>query len=384
MKFNLSTLTLLFAFALISCDNSKSNKQAEDWNNFFGSWCNNEGWEQGGLYFNLNFKAQNDTLTEISFATGGPFEEILSGKLVSDTKAELYFNYLMGTHTPDDVINSADSKNDTKIKVAECTLQPDGTMKVETFSDEAGLIPEGKAIVLRKLGKNESCVPGISENEDGFGDPSSVTVAEYTPKQIRQILGKDKPQNVLDLFLLLPESDCFDLSIADRKKIISGETYSDENGLMLISRAEEDVLNNYLSLGGTFEGIWEMCSHEEDGIPLFAVNQQSCGPACVTERANLYSLEQGKILQHAETNLARFQSLSLDLFLDTDQLTNAQKTKAQKIWDESNNAVLFKLPRDGNTIKMYIEEMPYLDEGIPSEAFREVKTSMWYPSEEAM
>ena len=50
-----------------------------------------------GEYFILNFKNNADTLTEISYSVMGPFEEILSGKLISNTKAELYFDYIVGS-----------------------------------------------------------------------------------------------------------------------------------------------------------------------------------------------------------------------------------------------------------------------------------------------
>ena len=88
-------IALFFTIAFVSCVGLKAEKQVGEWKNFFGEWSKNNTEE--GEYFILDFRSDNDTLVEISYSVMGPFEEILYGKLISKTKVELYFNYIMGS-----------------------------------------------------------------------------------------------------------------------------------------------------------------------------------------------------------------------------------------------------------------------------------------------
>ncbi len=45
----------------------------------------------------LPLKANSYTITKIAFSTSGFFEELLTGKLISDPRAELYFDCIAGS-----------------------------------------------------------------------------------------------------------------------------------------------------------------------------------------------------------------------------------------------------------------------------------------------
>ena len=121
-----------------------------------------------------------------------------------------------------------------------------------------------------------------------------------------------------------------------------------------------------------------LCQEEGDGNWWIAVNGQFCGPFCITHIANSYSLQDNHLIHHTDANLAGYQDVWVELFIDFDRLTPQQQEAARKIWEENGyESVLFKLPRDGKTVTMYIDELPYLDEEIPSEAFRQITNKIW-------
>lgn len=204
-------------------------------------------------------------------------------------------------------------------------------------------------------------------------NPFETLVASYSPQQLRQLLGKTEPQDVRDFLALLPDSLCYDYSAADRRKVAQGERVGEFGGMAL---GEVDIANGYLNLSGAWEGTWEMFAKKEGKTWRIAVNQQYCGPMCYTHIAETYTFEDGKLTQHNYANLAGYQDVWVELFIDFDQLTQEQQDAARRVWEENNN-VLFRLPRDGKTISMYVDALPYFDEGIPEEAFKEVTAVMW-------
>lgn len=80
-----------------------------------------------------------------------------------------------------------------------------------------------KANVVEKPVHNSMDVSEIAEDNFTDDDPFSELIVQYSPQQLQQILGKKEPQDVIDLFLLLPESDFlryFNFTVEQRKKMI--------------------------------------------------------------------------------------------------------------------------------------------------------------------
>ncbi|MDD3738657.1 MAG: hypothetical protein PHP31_05125 [Lentimicrobiaceae bacterium] len=366
-------LLLLLAIAFVSCESGKTEKQFEDWKNFFGRWEKSDYDE--GTFFILDFRSKADTLSEISYSSMGPFEEILVGKLTSETSTELFFDYIMGSMSFNNATEQDEAALDEcrKNKVADCTINPDGTMTVQTYSDKCGQLPPNTKIILSKIAEPE--LSGNENDNDIENDPFREVIAEYSPEQIKQLIEKSEPQDVRDLFVLLPDDLCYEYSATDRKKVAQGERVGEYGGIAI---GELDVKNGYFDLSGAWEGIWEMFAKKQDNTWWIAVNQQYCGPMCYTHIANTYTFENGKLIQHSYANLAGYQDVWLELFIDMDKLTEAQKKQANDIWEENGfESVLFSLPRDGKTITMYIENEPYIEIGIPENAFKEIKKNIF-------
>lgn len=222
---------------------------------------------------------------------------------------------------------------------------------------------------------SEEELSGISsENYFDENDPLSELIVEYTPEQLKQIIGKAEPKDVRDLLLLLPDTDFllyFNFDVEQRKKMLKGETISH------INIDKIDVRNGYISSG--YEGTWEMFVKKIDGIWWIAVYENNCGEFCSTVQAKTYTYSEGKLVQRNHANLAGYQDLWVELFVDFSQLTKEQQRQANKVWNELDKVsdVLFKLPRDGKTITMYVESEYYTEVGIPEEAIREVKKEIW-------
>lgn len=212
-----------------------------------------------------------------------------------------------------------------------------------------------------------------------YGEDSlEVVIAEFTTAQLQDLLGKPEPENVNDLFLLIPDEDCFDLSVADRKNIVEANRVSIESDFMFYSILENDITNNYLSVGGAFEGEWEMFSKKIDNTWRIAVNSKSCAPVCYTSIEKTYIYENNMLIRLDHANLAGYQNTYIEMFFNFDMLTDEQKEFVTYEWDDSDYSVLFSLPRDGKTISMYVDFYTrYCCQGIPEEAFKVVETNIW-------
>ncbi|HPX76257.1 MAG TPA: hypothetical protein PLW77_06730 [Bacteroidales bacterium] len=218
--------------------------------------------------------------------------------------------------------------------------------------------------------------------EEEGDDPFAEVIATYSSEQLQKILGKPEPTDVRDLFILLPDEVCIlyaNTTQEDRQQMAKGK-FKGEIDRMWIDNL--DLSSGYLDLDGHvmgFEGLWEMFAKKIDDIWWIAVNEQNCAAMCYTIQANTYSFENGTLTKHSNANLAGYQDVWAELFIDFDKLTETQKKQANEIW-ESNNGIkdiLFRLPRDGKTITMYIDKLPYLEEDIPESAFKKVKTEIW-------
>jgi len=369
--------TLFLAFAIMSCGIGKTEEQAGKWKNFFSEW--NKDNKEIDEYFILDFRSNADTLVEISYSVMGPFEEFLSGKLISDTQAELYFDYIVGSISFDRITEKEEAtlKECRKKKVADCIINPDGTMTLQTYHDKCGQLPPNTKIILRKT----TDVTDMGKSEYEEEDPFSEVVAQYSPEQLKKLLGKTEPTDVRDLFILLPDELCVkyaNTTQADRQAMAKGKFKGETNRMWI---DEIDLAHGYLDLDGIvmgFEGGWEMFAKKIDGVWWIAVNEQNCAAMCFTLHANTYTFKNGTLTRHTEANLAGYQDVWAELFIDFDQLTEKQKEQVNKIWENHGiEDVLFKLPRDGKTITMYVDKLPYLEAEIPETALKKVKKEIW-------
>lgn len=132
-----------------------------------------------------------------------------------------------------------------------------------------------------------------------------------------------------------------------------------------------------------------MFAKKIDGIWSIALNEQNCGASCVTVLEKWYAYDNGKLFSQRYANLAGYQDLWPELFIDFGQLTETQKQEAMAIWERDIRSgeneedailfsnVLFRLPRDGKIITMYIDKEPYTEVGIPESAFKVVSKEIW-------
>lgn len=364
----------------ISNKNSRLNHTNLDeqfkWTQLLGTWCLKDEWTTDGELFSFDFRGDSTAISEVCYYTGGPFEEILSVELVSEHKAVLYFDYAGGSISFNEIRDQNKLNENNGYKVAECTILNDGSMKVLTFNGPSGLIVEGQMLFLHKLKEDESCFNFTLESENE--NPQETIIAKYSPEQLTHLLGKEEPDNIQDLLLMLPRMLTFRFDYADKKAMIAGKKVG---GGVEMSIGDLDLTHHYLNFRGAYEGHWEMCAKKINNGWGFAVNYNECGPSCFTEIAKMFYYEDGVITEMHYANLAGYQNLWPALFIDFDLLTAEQINYVESEWNNMDfndivEKVLFKLPRDGENIIMYIDQL-FFDELLPYEAFKEVKTKMW-------
>ena len=368
-KIYTSLIVLLFAF--VACaGKTKAGNRKELPEPFLGTWCGNDiSVVDEGTIFQLEF--EEDIVT---YYTGGPFQEELIVKVISEDIIELYFDMIIGSTSFASAQGDMENR-ECKTLVATCKLLSESEMEVVTFKDDCGQIPENITITLHKLNDDEFCT--YASYEDDFSnDPFVQVVASFDSRELIRLLGKREPESIADLFLLLPDDVCFDLSVDKRKRMLDGEKVGEWSQMSI---GQKNIENRYLSLSGAFEGTWEMYAQQDDGFWLVAVNYQSCGPRCVTDFAQSYIFEDRRLLSISYANLAGYQDYWVELFIDFDKLTVEQTESVKEIWDENSDIqdILFRLPQDGKRITMYIDNLPYLDVDVPNDTFREVTAEMW-------
>lgn len=336
---------------------------------FLGSWCGNDiAVIDQGTKFQLDFEE------EITYHAGGPFEEKLTYKVISVNEIELYFDFTMGSSSFMEASNG-EKKNEKGCAdpVMKCKLISETEMEVQTFKDKCGQVPEDITITLNKLDDREFC--SFADYEEDYADDPFVAVVGYLDsEELMALFGKREPEDITDFFLLIPDDDCFGLTVDERKKMVQGERL---DGWSQMAIGEKDIKNRYLNLSGAFEGKWEMYAEEVEDVWMVAVNVQFCGPFCITHLGDSFLYENRRLMKVSYANLAGYQNFWPELFFDFDKLTSEQIDKVEEIWVDDSSAILFDLPRDGKTITMYVDNLPYLEEDIPEEAFKVVKTEMW-------
>ena len=164
--------------------------------------------------------------------------------------------------------------------------------------------------------------------------------------------------NIETLFWMLP-SDALPVyvDVADREAT---------EALMLV----RDHENGYLELGGA-QSMWEMCYWNlKDGRKLVAVNS-------LTEQGSVirtFIYGKGKLKEESGYKLGGEQTFELEDFVDVSQLEPDLLTRAKEAFDRGNYHLYFGLPREGTSLKVWLDEYSLLEEydAIPYEAQKQV------------
>ncbi len=355
---------MTLVFSLGACSNNAvvsayANEEVPE--NICGSWT---GIDNAEDLFQLEINC-GENQAEIHYYNGGPFIERFEYKRISESEIELYHKSLEGSTS---FMRAAESKaRECATAVMKCRLISENEIEVSTFAYDCGYVPQNIKIVLRRE-TEEIQVERPEEN------PFVELVKEYKPEELQHLLDKAQPQNIKDFFLLLPEEDCFEIPAELRVQMLQNKPLEQWDYMAI---EEVDVENRYLNLTGPLEGKWEMYAQEVDDVWFIAVNWQVCGPACYTEIAKTYIYDNGQLILDYSANLAGYQDLWPELFIDFSMLNEEQERAAREIWEENKYEVLYDLPRDGKTVSMYVEPLLYIDEDIPWDAFRTVESEIW-------
>lgn len=110
--------------------------------------------------------------------------------------------------------------------------------------------------------------------------------------------GRIFSQNIIDYFLLLPDSVCV-LNQSGRMQFVEnynkGKNEYLHEGVYKFWFDVLDTKNGYLKIIGAFEGSWEMCYWNlKNGNKLIAVNEIGCGPIC-DSRLTFFEYSQHKL-----------------------------------------------------------------------------------------
>ena len=136
-------------------EKEKEKQKEELLSTIIGNWCNNDDWESSGEYFSLLFTLDDAGNIHAEFTTGGPFAITLSSEY-SENGLDLFVESIDGNIAFNDL--KSDNK-ESEWSIMRCDLLNDNEMKVVTFEDENGLIPNKKEFTLKRLKENETCLP---------------------------------------------------------------------------------------------------------------------------------------------------------------------------------------------------------------------------------
>lgn len=226
---------------------------------------------------------------------------------------------------------------------------------------------------------NEDAFTSSKKNMLEKDNPFEIEILRYSTVELKQRIGKADPENIRDLFLLLPDRFAFEFSVDERKQMLDGKKVG---GGLEMDIGDLDLKNQYLNFQGNYTGNWEMCANRESDLWLFAVNYTECGEYCSTMYAKMFSYRNGVIKELKYANLAGYQDLWPELFFDYSKLTKEQIEFIEQEWSkltslDFNLRVMYNLPKDGKTIEMYIDNGFFEEMPLPYEAFKLVETDMW-------
>lgn len=124
----------------------------EDKKKFLGTW-KAEG-DNPYTVFTLEFSADNKGEISAKYYDGGPFEVNFTCNFISSNKAELYFDYVAGSISFNEITdaNATNANKNNKVKIIECKLINEKEIKVNTFdSDKITHVPQSKNLSLFKF-----------------------------------------------------------------------------------------------------------------------------------------------------------------------------------------------------------------------------------------
>jgi len=157
-------------------------------------------------------------------------------------------------------------------------------------------------------------------------------------------------QNIVDIFLAVPDSSILNLNSTVRKQIVTyslnNKSIEDAHKAMRennIGYAFEtvDIRNGFIKLIGEFEGHIQMCYwNMKSGEKLVAIYQEGCGPVCYIEKLDFYKYD-GKTFKAVASN-----KIIPDVYDDFFKGDISLQKKEMKKHDISAT-LLFDLPRKG-------------------------------------
>lgn len=181
----------------------------------------------------------------------------------------------------------------------------------------------------------------------------------YTPIELRRMTGKANPESINDIFLLLPQENCMNLTVEERSKVLNGEQAGS-------GQFKKEFSNNqYMSFSNSSGDVWEMCAIEKDGIWHIAITW-----LCENSHYVPYCYSDGILYSCTEWDLSYEQDSWPEQFIDYEQLAPEQQEKATAVWQKGVRC-LYRLPRQGSIATKFIDRAPYSGIQIPESAFKE-------------
>jgi len=166
-------------------------------------------------------------------------------------------------------------------------------------------------------------------------------------------------QTVLDYFLMVPDSVNI-LDNSGRKKMVDFYNKRLEHPNELYRFDTVDIKNGYLSIGGAFNGSWEMCYwNKSNGNKIIGISLISCGPVCWSENS-FYEYSKGKIIALKTDSI--LPKIDNEDFYDISMIkSNNSRDDFIKIQKEFRFGETYHLPQQGLNITVYFEQIDDID-----------------------
>ncbi len=167
MKLVKITLSIVVLVVLSSCGNSTDKKNDSDNTQtnkkesvkiepaeMLYSWCNNDDFEETGVFFHLWFNEENGEL-KASYSNGGPFEILFKVEL-QDDKVLLYFLGAPGSISFAEIFDNNETfKKDSPMAI--CYKPVGDKMEVEVKQTVTNVFAEMGKHTLTKLKEDDFC-----------------------------------------------------------------------------------------------------------------------------------------------------------------------------------------------------------------------------------
>lgn len=183
----------------------------------------------------------------------------------------------------------------------------------------------------------------------------------YTPIELRRMIKKACPESINDIFLMLPQENCMNLTVEERRNVLNGERAGS-------GQFKREFSNNqYMSLTNSSGDVWEMRAIEKDDVWHIAITWQ-----CEYSGYEPYCYSDGILYSCAQWDLSYEQDSWPEQFIDYELLTPEQQEKATAVWQKGVRC-LYRLPRQGSIATKFIDRAPYSGIQIPESAFKDSK-----------